>query len=78
MWESEFPLELAGMYIVYVLTSITYYYIKTTLINLFKGAIAKGDSLGSENKLKAEREDISHERFFTLHWKRAPPVLRAE
>ena len=47
---SKFPLELAGIYIIYILIFTTYYYTKTTLINLFKGAIAKDDSLDSENR----------------------------
>jgi hypothetical protein len=40
-WGSDFPLELAGIYIRYIYIITTYYYQKTTLINPYKRDYAK-------------------------------------
>ena len=71
-------MELASIYIIYVLTFTTYYFTKTTLINLFKGTIAKGDSLDSENRLRTEKTYISHRYLYILHSKITPIMLRSD
>ena len=69
-------MELVGIYIMYVLTFTTYYYKKTTLINLFKWAIAKGDSLDSENRLRTQKH-TSHTGIFMFSTRKSLPLRSA-
>jgi len=69
-------MELAGIYIIYVLTFSTYYFTKTTLINLFKETIAKGDSLDSENRLRAKKH-TSHTGIRIFSTRKSLPLCCA-